>query len=89
MVLNRFYVKDSLPVGLFKSGTFGIVYTGLYVLGAILLGLHLAHGFWSAFQSIGLSNRNWISRLEKVAYIYAFIIAVGFAIIPLYLHFFA
>jgi succinate dehydrogenase / fumarate reductase cytochrome b subunit len=77
-------VKD-----LFTSGTFGIVYTSLYVLGAILLGLHLAHGFWSAFQSIGLSNRNWISRLEKVAYIYAFIIAAGFAIIPLYLHFFA
>jgi succinate dehydrogenase / fumarate reductase cytochrome b subunit len=74
---------------LFKSGTFGLVYTGLYVLGAILLGLHLAHGFWSAFQSIGFSNKIWISRLEKVAYIYAFIIAAGFAIIPLYLHFFA
>ncbi|MGZ2368781.1 succinate dehydrogenase cytochrome b subunit [Ancylomarina sp. YFZ004] len=74
---------------LFTSGTFGIVYTCLYVLGAILLGLHLAHGFWSSFQSIGFSNNIWRKRLEKVSYFYAFFIAAGFAIIPLYLHFFA
>jgi len=74
---------------LFASGTFGLVYTCLYVLGAILLGLHLAHGFWSSFQSIGFSNNIWRKRLEKVSYFYAFFIAAGFAIIPLYLHFFA
>ena len=74
---------------LFTSGTFGIVYTSLYVLGAILLGLHLAHGFWSAFQSIGFSNTIWRKRLEKVSYFYAIFIAAGFVIIPLYLHFFA
>lgn len=77
-------VKD-----IFTNGTMGLVYTGLYILGAILLGLHLAHGFWSAFQSIGFSNKIWISRLEKVAYFYAIFVAAGFTIIPLYLHFFA
>jgi succinate dehydrogenase / fumarate reductase cytochrome b subunit len=73
----------------FADGSMGLVYTGLYVLGGILLGLHLAHGFWSAFQSIGFSNNIWRKRLEKVSYFYAFFIAAGFAIIPLYLHFFA
>ena len=77
-------VKD-----LFTTGTLGLVYTCLYVLGAILLGLHLSHGFWSAFQSIGFSNNIWRKRLEKVSYFYAFFIAAGFTIIPLYLHFFA
>lgn len=72
---------------LFTDGTSGLVYTGLYVLGAILLGLHLAHGFWSCFQSIGFSNKIWRKRLEKVSYFYAIFIAAGFAIIPLYLHF--
>ena len=72
---------------LFTDGTSGLIYTGLYVLGAILLGLHLAHGFWSCFQSIGFSNKIWRKRLEKVSYFYAIFIAAGFAIIPLYLHF--
>ncbi len=74
---------------LFTNGSMGLVYTGLYVLGGILLGLHLAHGFWSAFQSIGFSNKIWRKRLEKVSYFYAFFVAAGFVIIPLYLHFFA
>jgi len=78
-----------LVKNLFTNGSTGLVYTGLYVVGAILLGLHLAHGFWSAFQSVGLSNNIWRARLEKVGYIYAIFVAAGFTIIPLYLHFFA
>ncbi|MFA9371433.1 MAG: succinate dehydrogenase cytochrome b subunit [Labilibaculum antarcticum] len=78
-----------LVKNLFTNGSLGLVYTGLYIVGAILLGLHLAHGFWSAFQSVGLSNKLWRSRLEKVGYIYAIFVAAGFTIIPLYLHFFA
>lgn len=78
-----------LVKALFKHESLGLVYTILYVFAAILLGLHLAHGFWSAFQSVGLSNKQWKPRLEKVAYAYAIIIAAGFTIIPLYLHFIA
>ncbi len=63
-------------------------YNLLYIVSAILLGLHLSHGFWSAFQTIGLNNNKWIARLEVVSYIYAVIIAVGFTMIPLYFWFF-
>mgnify|MGYP000074318255 FL=1 len=70
-----------LVSSLFKSS---IVYCGLYIAGAILLGLHLTHGFWSAFQSIGFSNDIWRKRLSALGYIFAVIIAVGFSIIPLY-----
>ena len=52
--------------------------------GAILLGLHLSHGFWSAFHTLGLSNKQWMSRLQIVGKVYAVIIAVGFSVIPLY-----
>ena len=70
-----------LVSSLFKSS---IVYCGLYIAGANLLGLHLTHGFWSAFQSIGFSNDIWRKRLSALGYIFAVIIAVGFSIIPLY-----
>jgi succinate dehydrogenase / fumarate reductase cytochrome b subunit len=59
-------------------------YNIIYIVSAILLGLHLSHGFWSAFQTVGLSNSIWIKRLEVGSYIYAVIIAVGFTIIPIY-----
>ena len=71
----------ALVSGLFKSS---IIYCLLYILGGIFLGLHLTHGFWSAFQTIGFSNDIWRKRLECLAYFFAIVFAVGFSIIPLY-----
>jgi succinate dehydrogenase cytochrome b subunit len=59
-------------------------YSILYVAGAIFLGLHLHHAFWSAFQTIGLSNDKWRKRLEVIGDIYAVIIALGFAFIAIF-----
>ena len=50
----------------------------------MLLGLHLSHGFWSAFQTVGLNGRKWIGRFEVVSKIYAVVVALGFALMPIY-----
>jgi succinate dehydrogenase / fumarate reductase, cytochrome b subunit len=60
------------------------LYDILYIIAFILLGIHLSHGFWSAFQSIGWSNEIWKQRLMFVGKLYAVVITVGFSIIPLY-----
>jgi len=60
------------------------LYDVLYVIGGILVGLHLSHGFWSAFQTIGLSNINWMKRLKCLANLIGIIFAVGFSAIPIY-----
>ena len=60
------------------------LYDVVYIIGAIFLGLHLSHAFWSAFQTLGLSNIVWRKRLNVIGKIYTFIIAIGFAIIPIY-----
>ncbi|MDY0199194.1 MAG: succinate dehydrogenase, partial [Tenuifilaceae bacterium] len=62
-------------------------YNLIYIASAILLGLHLSHGFWSAFHTIGLNNIKWIKRLNVASCIYAAIVAAGFTIIPLYFWF--
>jgi len=59
-------------------------YDIFYIIGATLLGFHLSHGFWSAFQTIGFNNDIWIIRLKFIANIFAIIIAAGFSIIPIY-----
>lgn len=60
------------------------LYCLLYVLGAVLLGLHLVHGFWSAFQTIGFNNIRWVERLRIISMVFAIVVTVGFSSIPLY-----
>lgn len=59
-------------------------YALIYVAGAVFLGLHLLHGFQSAFLTLGLYNKVWRKRLVVVGIIYSIIIAGGFISIPLY-----
>jgi len=66
---------------LFKESVF---YNFIYIAGGILLGLHITHGFWSAFQTIGLNNDTWRKRLYFLANIIGWAFAIGFSIIPLY-----
>lgn len=74
----------ALVHGLFTDGTLGILFSSIYIIGAILLGLHLSHGFWSSFQTVGWNNTKWIGRIRVISTIYAIIIGAGFATIPIY-----
>jgi succinate dehydrogenase / fumarate reductase cytochrome b subunit len=56
----------------------------VYVVGAVILGLHLMHAFWSAFQTLGWSNSRWRKRLDIIGWVYTIIVAGGFALIPLW-----
>jgi len=77
-----------LVSSLFTDGSFGMIYSAIYIIGFVALGLHLNHAFWSAFQTIGWSNDVWRKRLSVIGTLYAILIAVGFSIIPLYFLFF-
>lgn len=54
-----------------------------YVLAVAGLGVHLWHGLWSMFQSLGVANRAYTSALKRFAVTFATILAVGFAAVPL------
>lgn len=76
-----------LVAGLFTTDMFAgshFIYSALYIIGAIALGLHIHHALWSAFQTIGWSNDIWRKRLSVIGDVYAVIIAAGFTIIPVY-----
>ena len=57
---------------------------GIYVVGAVALGLHLHHGVWSSFQTLGWSNRRWRRNWNIVGIIISILFAGGFAFIPLF-----
>jgi succinate dehydrogenase / fumarate reductase cytochrome b subunit len=59
-------------------------YCAIYVVWIIALYFHISHGFWSAFQSLGVNNSKWIPRFQLIAKIYAILVALAFISIPVY-----
>lgn len=55
----------------------------IYMVALVALGMHLYHGFWSMFQTLGLNNRNTTRPLHYLSIALALLIAVGFAVVPL------
>ena len=59
-------------------------YSVLYMIAMFLLGMHLNHGFQSAFQTFGWNHNKYSPLIKAVGVIYSIIMAAGFASIPLY-----
>lgn len=64
------------------------IYAFGYPIVMILLGFHLRHGIWSAFQSLGAMSSRLTPLMYGVGTVLAIGIAVGFLILPLYIFFF-
>ena len=89
--LTHFWAKMQMPemfgIGnyvdnpyLLLNATFGkwwclILYLGWF----FVLWLHLVHGFWSMFQTVGWSGQTWFKRLKVIGIIVATLIVVMFA----------
>ncbi len=59
----------------------------IYVLGCISLGYHLAHGFQSAFRTIGVHNKRYNAIFTTLGYGFSVIVPLAFALMPLSFHF--
>ncbi|MGB7859040.1 MAG: succinate dehydrogenase cytochrome b subunit, partial [Acidimicrobiia bacterium] len=57
--------------------------TAFYVFAMILLGVHLYHGAWSMFQSLGINNPRFNTWRRYIATTIAGLITIGFILPPL------
>jgi succinate dehydrogenase / fumarate reductase cytochrome b subunit len=62
------------------------VYAVWYVFALVFLGFHLRHGFWSAFQSLGVSHPRLSPLISTVGVLTAAFLAVGFIGIPIWIY---
>ena len=58
----------------------------LYIVWFIALFLHLEHGFWSMFQTIGWNNKKWQKRLKVIGIIVAACIVLLFVVTAINAH---
>lgn len=56
--------------------------TLFYIVAMLMLGLHLYHGFWSAFQTLGLNSYKTNMLLRGLAMLVSAGLTVGFVAVP-------
>lgn len=61
-------------------------YAALYMAAMVVLGFHLLHGFYSAFQSLGLYHSKYGRWLKRLGQAYSLLITLGFLIIPIWIY---
>ena len=54
-----------------------------YIVAISLLGLHLRHGLWSMFQTLGIHQPQHTVRFKKAAMVIALLITLGYISIPI------
>ena len=64
-------------------------YVAWYSFCLIAVGLHLSHGFYSSFATLGLFHPRYAPTVNRVGYAYAAIVALGFISQPVYVYFLA
>lgn len=73
-------------------GLFGLVWnafldpwrSAFYVAAVIGVGMHLTHGIQSLFQSLGITHPRYTPWIQKISVLVGVVVAVGFALIPIY-----
>jgi succinate dehydrogenase / fumarate reductase cytochrome b subunit len=50
-----------------------------------VVAVHVSHGFWSGFQTLGLNHPKYMPFVERVGIVFSLIIGIGFASIPIFL----
>jgi succinate dehydrogenase / fumarate reductase, cytochrome b subunit len=56
--------------------------TLFYAFAVIMVGLHLWHGLWSAFQTLGLASRRSYRALKAAAAVISVVLVLGFLAVP-------
>ena len=60
------------------------LYVLIYTLAFIVLAIHLYHGVVSVFQTYGLINEKYAKAIHYLALIYAIVVPLGFAMVPIH-----
>ena len=60
------------------------LYVVIYILAMIVAALHVSHGLWSAFQTIGANHPKYMPALMVLSVVIGLIIGFGFGLLPIY-----
>ena len=57
----------------------------LYIIAVIIAGIHVSHGLWSAFQTIGANHPKYTPLIKATSLVFGLIVGIGFGFIPIFI----
>ncbi|SFH79949.1 succinate dehydrogenase cytochrome b subunit [Planctomicrobium piriforme] len=60
-----------------------VVRGAIYLVGAVILGVHVTHGFQSSFQSLGWNHPKYTPAIRCLSVILGLVVAIGFGSFPI------
>jgi len=85
--LMNFHFVDKSGTTIFAivAGTFASpVHMVLYIAAMVVVALHVSHGFWSLFQTLGANHPKYMPAIKILGLLFALVVGVGFGFIPIY-----
>jgi succinate dehydrogenase / fumarate reductase cytochrome b subunit len=86
--LLNFHFVDKTQTTIYQivSSTFqNPLYVSLYIAAMIVAALHVSHGFWSAFQTIGANHPKYMPFIRLLSVLLAMLFGVGFGFLPIFI----
>jgi succinate dehydrogenase / fumarate reductase, cytochrome b subunit len=85
--LTNFHFVDKTDTTIFAivSKAFdNPLYVLIYTAAMVVAGIHVSHGFWSAFQTLGANHPKYMPFIQTLSLVFAVIVTVGFGALPIY-----
>ncbi len=60
-------------------------YVFIYVAAVIIAAIHVSHGFWSAFQTLGANHPKYMPFIQGAGLSFSVIVGFGFGFIPVFI----
>ncbi len=86
--LINFHFVDKTHTNIFEIVSHAFsnpLYVILYIAAMIVVAVHISHGFWSAFQTLGANHPKYMPIIQVVGIAFSILVGVGFGFIPIYI----
>lgn len=60
-------------------------YVMIYILAMVAVAIHVSHGLWSAFQTIGANHPKYMPLIRTASIAFAVVVGMGFGFLPIYI----
>ncbi len=86
--LSNFTFADKTGTTIFQIVTSAFqnpLYVGFYILAMVMVAVHVSHGFWSLFQTLGLNHSKYMPFLMTLGLVLSLVFGLGFGFLPIYI----
>ena len=81
-----FVDKSVMPIYQQMAATFANpLWVLMYVVAMVIVAVHISHGFWSMFQTLGINHPRYMPLITKLGLLVTLVFGIGFGILPIYL----